>query len=93
MYEGRLEDDFNAWVSREGHKELGLNIAHAIDEECWIATIEHKHSDIPCEDEEKIINFLNKGKQEGYISRYWYEDIYDEHQFKVGKRIAFCYNR
>lgn len=92
MNEGRLEDDFNAWVSREGHTAKGLKICHAMDEECWIATIEHKNPEILCENVDLIIDFLTKGKQAGYISRYWFEDIYDEHMFKIGKKIAFCYN-
>lgn len=93
MYEGRLEDDFNAWVSSTGRKELGLLISHASDEECWIAIIEHKNPDVQCEDVDNIISFLEEGKQAGYISRYWFEDLHDEHLFKVGKRIAFCYNK
>ena len=92
MYEGRLEDDFNSWVRREGCTELGLLISHAKDEECWIAVIEHKNPEIQCENLEKIINFLNKGKQKGYISRHWFENIHDEHLFTIGKKIAFCYN-
>lgn len=92
MYEGRLEDDFNAWVSREGCTVKGFQIKHAMDEECWIAVIEHKNPDVLCESADLIIEFLNVGRQQGYISRYWFEDIYDEHLYKVGRKLAFCYN-
>lgn len=92
MYEGRLEDDFNAWVMRVGNHEFGLDLHLAKDEDCWVATTEHKDKNITCSNCDEIIKFLEHGKKQGYISRYWFEDIYDEHMFKIGKKIAFCYN-
>ena len=92
MVEKHLEDDFNSWVRREGCGARYLKAQHATDEECWVAVIEHKNPEILCEDALLILAFLEEGKQEGYISRYWYEDIRDEHLFKIGRKIAFCYN-
>lgn len=93
MDNNKREDDFNAWVRREGCKTMHLNLSHATNEECWVSIIQHSDPEIKCEDKDKIIDFLNRGNKEGYTNRYWFEDLHDDYQHKIiGERIAFCYN-
>ena len=92
MFGDHLEDDFNAWVRSTGTHEFGLKLEHSKDAECWVATISHKEPKVECINCEDVISFLEYSKTKGYISRYWFEDIKDEHLFIVGKQIAFCYN-
>lgn len=92
MYNDKREDSFNAWIRTEGCHKRNLHFEHATDEECWIVTIEHKNPAISCVNEQEVLAFLKYANSEGYINRHWYEDIYDEHLYKVGRKLAFCYN-
>lgn len=90
-YDLRHEDGFNAWVSSFGRKDLGLNVFHAPDDECWMIIVRHDDVSIKVHSMDEVEELFRYAKKEGFNFRSWNHDVKDSRGRIVGNAVMFVF--